>query len=205
MQIRMTSLKNSKRVLVIFLIIIIVYVLFLLIANPGGNQKKQPASLTPIPVPSDFTRDYSRFNKIKPGKSNLNDVKTINGAPFSTSVFGNTTTLRYATPSRGAQNTVVLENGVVKYAIENVFGDYRGTYRDYVQAHGQPDLHLFNSSGDLFEWFVFLRLGVGIENSAGGITKIIYFIPQSKENFIEDIANELGASENLPTRYPEVY
>lgn len=201
----MNSLRNSKKVLVIFLIIIIVCALFLFITNPRGNQKKQPASLTPIPVSSDFTKDYSHINKIKPGKSSLEDVEAINGAPLSTSTFGKRLVLYYQTPSKAARNTVVVENGVVKYAIENVFGDYRGTYRNYLQAFGQPDLHLYNSNGEPFEWFIFLKIGVGIENSAGGITRMLYFIPQSESSFMKSVASDIGLLNTLPTLQPGVY
>ena len=198
-------MSNLKKGLLIFLVLIFVIALFLFMSGSKSNQKKQPANTGPIPVPSDFNVDYSHLNKLIPGKSTLEEVEGINGLPSSASTFGNNTILYYLTPSSQYKNTVAIENGKVKYAIENVFGEYRGTYDSYVKAYGQPDLHLYNSDGSYFDWFVFLKFGIGVENSAGGITRILYFVPQSKDDFMNGLAKDVGLSLDLPTQSPNAY
>lgn len=198
-------MSKFKKGLVILLILIFVFALFLLISGLKNSPRKQPANTGPIPVPSDFNVDYSHLNKLIPGKSTREDVEKINGLPSSASTFGNNTILYYPTPSSQYKNTVAIENGKVKYAIENVFGEYRRTYESYVKAYGQPDLHLYNSNGDYFEWFIFLRFGVGVENSAGGITRILYFVPQSKDDFMNGLAKDVGLSLDPPTQSPNAY
>lgn len=172
-------------------------------ATPIASLTPTP---TPIPVPSDFNRDYSNLNKLIPGKSTIVDVEKINGFPSSTRTSGTQTTMYYPTPSKEHSNVVVLENGTVKYALDNVFGNYRGNYGDYSKTYGQPDMHLYNSEpGNYFDWYVFLKYGFGIENSIGGITRIVYFAPQSKESFMDTIAVDIGLLATPSTPPPGVY
>jgi hypothetical protein len=194
-------------VLVLFLIFIpvVIYLQF-------GTKKPTPRSQTPTinvhptPIPSGFTKSYNNFNQLSPGKSNLSDIEKINGPAVSSSKKGNETYLYYQTPSTNYKNIVALKNNVLYYSLDNVFGDYRGTYSDYIASYGQPDLHLYNSDPNkLFDWYIFLKVGIGVENSDGGITRILYFTPKSKSDFMNGVAKEIELSINQPTPPPGFY
>ena len=164
----------------------------------------------PLPVTQDFNKNYNNFNFIEPGKGKYDDVVKLNGKPQATNQEGAKLTLYYKTPNSTFDNIVVLENGVVKYAIEYVFSSYRGFYDEYLEKYGGPDISLYlDDQEDLNPtWFVFLKHGLAVESSNNEITRIAYFIPQTKEKFMEEIGVFLGLSETPPEIHedlPELY
>jgi len=184
----------------ILLLIFIPIVLYLQFAakNPTPSTQIPTINLHPTPIPSDFTQSYNSFNQLSPGKSDLKTIEQINGPAISSTKSGNKTYLYYQTPSADYQNTVALKNGVLSYSLENVFGDYRGVYSDYTAAYGQPDLTLYNKNSTDFQWFIFLKQGLGLEVGGNDIAQILYFIPQSKNSFISNLAPELNLVESEP-------
>jgi hypothetical protein len=86
--------------------------------------------------------------------------------------------------------------------LENVFGSYRGFYSDYTTAYGQPSLTLYNKDSADSEWFIFLKQGLGLEVGGNDITQIVYFIPQPKDSFMENIASDLNLISTLPAEGP---
>jgi hypothetical protein len=208
---------NSLLILKRNFFVVLIFILFLIfipvvIYLQFGTKNPTPQTQTPTinihltPVPSDFNQSYANFNQLVPGKSDLNAVEKINGPAVSSSNNGNELNLYYDTPSNDYKNTVVLKSGLLYYSLENVFGNYRGAYTDYVTNYGQPDIHLYNSDPNkLFDWYIFLKVGIGVENSDGGITRILYFTPESKEDFANGIAKEVGLTTNQPTPPPGFY
>jgi hypothetical protein len=192
-------------VLIIIFIPVALYLSFG-IKNAAPQNQVQIQTPTPVvvfsptPIPSDFNLDYSNINKLTPGKSTFQDVKAINGLPASTSFSNNNTTFYYQTPSGDYKNIVFFESGIVKYAIEHVFGNYRGDYETYIQKYGQPTLQLYNKTGTDFAWFIFLKQGVGLEVGGNNIMQILYFAPQSKEDFMQNIAAKLNLTNVSPER-----
>jgi len=197
--------------------IVLVFVLFLIfipvvIYLSFGSRNMTPQSQTPTqsptpavnshptPLPSDFTQSYNNFNQLAPGKNTLGDIEKINGPAISSVKNGNKTYLYYQTPSADYKNIVVLKNGVLYYSLENVFGDYRGLYSDYTKAYGQPSLTLYNKNSTDSEWFIFLKQGLGLEVGGNDITQILYFIPQSKDDFMQNLAPDLNLVDTLPQR-----
>jgi hypothetical protein len=152
----------------------------------------------PTPIPSDFTKSYNSLNQLIPGKSTLRDIEKVNGPAISSSQSGNKLFLYYQTQSVDYQNTAVLKNGALYYSLENVFGDYRGSYSDYTTAYGEPSLYLYNRDDTSSEWFIFLKQGIGVEVSSGEILRILFFTPQQKDVFIKNIAMELGLVVSSP-------
>lgn len=192
----MTILGKNK---IIFIVIIIVLLLFYFVFLYSVFLK--PADETyvfkqkPVPTPSSIEAQYSNFNLLVPGKSTIEDVDRIAGAPVSIKKDGQNIFLYFNTPVAGAKNIILLKNGVVFYALENVFGNYRGSYDSYVKAFGKADLTL---NEDLYSWSVFLKRGVMIESGSNVITKIIYFVPQDQDSFFSFVAKDFGLSkENL--------
>ena len=171
--------------------------------NQNQNQIPTPIiNSRPTPFPSNFIQSYNNFNQLVPGKSSLEDIEKINGPAISSTKDGNKTYLRYQTPSADYQNTIVLKNGVLYYSLENVFSNYRGSYSDYTTAYGQPGLTLYNKTSTDSEWFIFLKQGLGLEVGGNDITQIVYFVPQSKADFMANIALELNLTDVLPTEGP---
>ncbi len=184
--------------------VIVVFVLVVLISikeNASSPSPEEDLSLTATPSPALFAsleEDYSRLNKVIPGKSTLNDVIKINGKPYSVSTFGDKTYLYYKTPLESFTNTVLVENDAVVYSNENVFGSYRGNVSDYSSKYGLPDITLFEK-GDSYSWYVYLNEGIAIENDGKDVGTILYFIPQDKDSFMQTIARELNlVSDSLP-------
>lgn len=196
-------MKLNKKILFFSVLIIgiILLVVFLLLQKKPSPQTTQK----PLPVSSDFSKSYSKFNYLKPGKSTYEDVVKLNGYPLSASTFGEKTYLYYPTPSKNDRNVILLSNKIVVYALENVYGDYRGKYLDYVGTYVTPSLTLYTSdSVNGLNWYVFLDKGIAIESNQIDITKILYFIAQDKNSFITSVATDLGLSETAPINQGEV-
>ena len=134
---------RKKISVAIFIFLLFLFTVFAFFYFIGQGKDKKNVAPTPFPVPTDINIDYSKLYLLKPGKSTLSEVKNINGEPFSSSTFGDETTLYYKTPSEMYKNSVVLKNGIVYYVIENIFGNYRGFYDNYVSNYGQPDMVLY--------------------------------------------------------------
>lgn len=182
-----------KKVFIILGLIILVFITAVIFLQKPNQQISTTQNKTTI-APRDFTKDYSSLNKLFPGKSTKDNVLKVNGTPLSTTVNGDETTLYYPTPSKEFQNIVVLKNNVEFYSIENIFDSYRGTYIDFQNAYGAPDLTLYNTDKGPYLWQIFLSQGLGVETNNKDIMKILYFVPQKEDEFLSTIAKKLGFS-----------
>ncbi|MBP9716873.1 MAG: hypothetical protein KBD51_02915 [Candidatus Levybacteria bacterium] len=186
----MNNLTNKKWWILFILILVIIFVAILaifLINSRNANNNSSPTLKV-----NNLEKDYSRLDEITPGKTTLEDVKEINGEPKTVTNEGRKTYLSYKTPSEAFENIVVVENNRVIYVKENVFGSYRGTVGDFQSKNGDPDLLLF---GETYGWSVYLNKGVAIEHDSKDIGTILYFVPQSKESFMNSLAKELKLTE----------
>lgn len=184
----MEKLIGNKKLFVVFATLLILGYLFFVYFIFSNQNKQEVNDSTPL------TKDYSGLNKISPGKSTPEDVKKINGKPTRTSQQKDDTYYYYSTPFKGLENEVLFKNGVVVYALEHVFSNYRGAYDEYASANGQPDFTLYNINGG-YPWSVFLSKGLMISSSNNFITAIVYFVPQNKDDFFKNIGRYLDFSE----------
>lgn len=191
-----------KKILMIVTIIFIVIIIA--VALSTKKSEKTLIFPTPIPLPSGYDQNYSNMNYLKPGESTIEDTIKINGIPKARSSFGENTELIYETPNSSYTNTAVFKNNVLQYAVEHVFSSYRGFLSDYLKTYGTP-LLLYSKNEEGFDWYVFLEHGVGIESSNDEITKILYFVPQDKNSFLETVGSEVGISEEPLDPIEEVF
>ena len=149
------------------------------------------------PIAGDFKTDYSNFNKLKPGKDTIKDIISLNGNPQSEKKSGEKTYLYYSTPSDRLKNVAVLQSGRLLYATEEVFEKYRGAPDEYVKKFGKPDLIMYGLADSGTEWWIYPSVGVAIDVASfeKTIVRILYFVPQKKENFIRIFSEELGLNE----------
>lgn len=189
---------KDKPIIPFVIACVLVFIVFASAISIYFFPNKTGPAPKPIPLPSSFEKNYNNFNYLIPGKSTYEDVVKLNGAPYSSKEEGGKTILLYRTPNSTYDNTVVLENNVVEYAIEYVYSSYRGLYSDYLKKLGNPDLSLYLDNPDQPSWFVFLSKGVAIESSNDEITRIVYFIPQSKEQFMNGVGKLLNLKDTPP-------
>ncbi len=180
-------MKNLRFLIVLFIVFVTVLSAYFFLK---GTQNKTVVVPTPRPIIQNLEKDYSFLNKAVPGRSTSEDVVGINGSPNSTSKTEGKTIFFYQTPSNNYKNMVVFKNNTEIFAVENVFGNYRGDYKSFQTAYGDPDLVLYSNGP--FVWSIFLRQGVGIEGNNKDISKILYFVPQRKEEFLSSVAKDLG-------------
>lgn len=185
-----------------FLLLLIPVFIFISFFFPLNrkDQKKPPV----IPVPSDFKKDYSKINLLEPGKSTHEDVLRLLGTPVSQGEYKNKTVLYYPTPNLSFKNTVVVEKNIVSFAVEHAYRGLRGNYSTYTTKYGHPELNLYPEIEGGYDWFIFLKNGVGIESSNNEVTRIVYFIPQDKTSFINNIAGFLSLSQTPPEPQGEI-
>jgi hypothetical protein len=191
----MTDFNKSKILYILFVVVLVflfLAYLFFVFVNPKTGSyvfKHQP-----IPTPTNIEAQYSNLNQLIPGKSTLEDIDNVAGIPVTLQKTENKVVLYYNTPVKEVKNKVLVKNGVVYFILENVFGNYRGTYDEYVNSFGQPDFILYENTGLFYPWYVFLQRGVMVQSANNIITKIVYFIPQSENDFFNNIAPELNLS-----------
>ncbi len=185
--------------IVVFLMIVIISIKEVVLSpsDPGVSPSPTVTTKPSSATPANLEEDYSRLNRVVPGKSTLNDLLRINGKPQSVSTKNDKTYLYYKTPLEGFQNLVSLKDNKVDYVIENVFGSYRGDVASFKTKYGDPDLILYDNN-TLYPWFIYLKGGVAIENDKRDIGRIMYFVPKDKNNFMTTIAKELKMLENPP-------
>ena len=143
-------------------------------------------------VVNNIFNNKSDFEKLKPGESSKSDVIRLKGEPVSIEEDGDVTNLLYNTKSEDYKNTVTIEGDKVKYSIENVFDSSRGRLGDYKKRYGEPNLKMYDPYDEVISYYIFLDGGVGISTfNDEDIVRIIYFSPQSREEFLKNIAAPL--------------
>ena len=195
--------KGKLALFLVFSFLLFLIPVFIFVSFFSTNKKPSTKPLV-IPVPSDFKKDYSRIIYLVPGKSTYDNVLKILGSPISEVIDKNKTILNYPTPNPDFKNTVVIENGTVSFAVEYVYSAYRGAHTEYTTKYGQPELSLYSGEGEGYDWFIFLKKGIGIESSNNEITRIVYFIPQERGSFINNVANFLGLLQTRPEPEGEI-
>lgn len=183
--------RFSKNGLMLIVVSMALFLIFIVLAYLALNNVGKPQS--PASENNKFSQNYSNINKLTPGKSTYSEVLKKNGKPVSEKVDAYTTTLAFETPNSTFENIAVLKNNILEYAVEYVYSSYRGAYSDYTNKYGAPELHLYSDMG--YDWYIFLNEGVGVEASNNEITRIVYFTPQEKSEFINNIATPLNMSE----------
>jgi len=184
-------MKTNKLILISFIVILIL--LGLLYVIVGGKLKTpSPGEATPSPLPTNAGAEYSNLYKLIPGKSTFADVEKINGKALRVETSGNQSYLYYNAPF-GKENVVLVQDNIVVYSSEYVFGEYRGSYNSFVKAFGEPDLTLYERG---FLWKVFLSRGLAVQGSSDEIARIIYFVPDDRELFYSTVFVDFGFSES---------
>jgi hypothetical protein len=196
--------RNNLMVLVliggfILAVFIILVAIFIRESNVFESTKAIPLSPTPAASkpteqPVDLSVDYSSIDELVPGQSTFDQILDKNGKPDSIERNGNQTLLFYDTPIPGRFNTISLVNDRMVYSIENVYGDYRGSLPELQQKYGESDLKLYMQNNS-YPWDVYLSSGIAIENDGKDVGAILYFVPQSEQEFTNTIGKELGLSE----------
>lgn len=203
-------MNTNKKIILAIVIIFIVFIVLIastLFLQPGNSN--YTFTRPQAPTPTNIEQPYSFLNQLSPGRSTIADVDNIAGKPTSIKKVGDKTYLYYNTPVSGLKNSVLLINNVVYYIYEHVFGNYRGTYNDFLKNYGVPDFVLYNQSG---AWHVFLSKGVVVQANNNLILELVYFLPQGEEAFYKNVAADLGLTkknlqnssggEVLPTPQP---
>lgn len=182
---------------VVFLIVVFAVKSFF----SGQLLKTSPDKTGGTLGPQKLNKDYgSRLYQTVPGKSTTSDVIKINGKPSSFKTDGKKTYFYYKTPHSDFQNIVLFKNNIEVYALENIFGNYRGTFDNFLKAYGAAKA--FYKKGGPFVYKIFLSYGLGVETDEKDILKIIFFVPMTESEFLQSVAKELGLSKEKPT--PEV-
>ena len=111
--------------------------------------------------------------------------------------------LYYKTPSLDYENVILVEDGVVIYAREEVFRGKRGDFDDYINKYGQSGLTLYDHSSDnpYLKWSVFLKSGVAVFHLDQKVRSVLYFVPQDEETFLNKVAKDLGLTKTPPKAY----
>ena len=192
----------KKLFIVLTAAVVFLIVVFAVKSFFSGQPQKTPSDKTGRALgPQELNKDYcSRLYQTAPGKSVFSDVIKINGKPSFLKTDGEKTYFYYKTPLSDFQNIVLFKNNVEVYALENIFGNYRGTFDNFLKAYGTPKT--FYKKGGLFVYKIFLSYGLGVETDEKDILKIIYFVPMTESEFLQSVAKELGLSKEKPT--PEV-
>ena len=198
----MNNLNKKKIIFLIFSVfLIMVYLVFTVLLFRNTQTSDIPTRSKPLP--KTLEEEYSNLNKLIPGKNTVNDVIKTNGYPQDTLSENGKTYLYYNTPFEELNNVVLIENNVVTYAHEWIFGNQRGTYDKNSSPLGPPGLILYSEDAFDLPWFAFPEKGTMIRVSDVVITEAVYFVPQDKESFLKSVVvSDLEISEKIPEGEP---
>lgn len=184
-------MKNWRLFLVLILIIFLGLAAVIVIFS---SNKKTPVASQPVAAfPNDTKGDYNNFHNLIPGKSTLADLKRAAGEPTNSKVVEGNQHLYYRAPFDN-KNPILVKDGVLIYSSEYVFGNYRGTYSDFINAYGLPDKIFYDQGG--LSWRVFYKQGLAVQESANEIARIIYFVPNNIQLFYNTVLKDFNMSEN---------
>lgn len=153
---------------------------------------------------SQIFRSSYDFQKLTPGVSTTKDIEKTAGAPESTENINGKTKLNYSTKSLDYKDIAVTENDKLIFSVENIFDDSLGTLTTYKNRFGDPDFVLFDHEDEVLRWNIFLKGGVGIAAfDEEGIARILYFKPQTSDEFMKNIAPQVGLLKDQPSHFDE--
>lgn len=178
-----------NKIILILVSLVILAILMLVFLS----QNKQPV----IPIhtnnfSNDTTKDYNNFHYLIPGKSTISDIEKLNGAPLRITKSGNEEHLYYQAPFSNV-NPVLAKNNVLVYASEYVFGNYRGSFSDFINAYGNADKVFYDGYG--FAWLVYYKHGIAIQYSSNDIARVIYFVPNNISLFNNTVVKDFNLSD----------
>jgi hypothetical protein len=187
--------------LIVFIIIIVVW--FLLAAGKSKNI----APNQNVPTPTLVQLKDSKYVKFTPGKTTYEEVIKALGTPSLVQKKNNKTYIFYSTKYSSLPNQFTFSsNGILLYDIENFFGDYKRSPGYYIDKYGNPEAKWFQKDEDGVEWLIFPKNGVALsvfvfENY---IVKIVYFKPQTLQEFENTFLEELNLTKEKETEVIEV-
>jgi len=168
---------------IIFVTIFIFLVGFFLI-----QQKEKP-------IPE--KRENISYSIFFPGKTTREEIIAKAGIPSSTQSVEGKELLYYDTQNPNYKDLVVIRDGILLYAQENIFSDEEISLKSILSSYG--DYKTYSSEGTPFVYHVFLEKGIAVEAGEVSISKILYFVPQTEKEFLNSIGKDLGiAKEATP-------
>src|SRR3989344_182275 len=194
----MLSFRKKLLIFIGFVFLASIALVFLLFG--GKKEEVKTPEVKKIDKNRPF-EDYNNMTLLKPGVHTEEDVRKILGNPKNTTKAGDKKYLLYDTPFEDFRNFAVIRNGKLEYALENVFGNYRGTIGDYRRGYGQESI-VYYETEDVGEWHVFLKHGFAIK-TLGVIREVFYFIPQDENLFFNNFSEELEIQKEAPQRQIE--
>lgn len=175
-----------------YLIIFIFIVTILLLASLFLSKEKEG--------PTPAVPRGANFSNLPPGKTTPSEVIRINGQPSSVDMKNGKTYFYYNTQFADLKDLIVFKNDIELYAVENIFEDTELSLEAVLKSFGNYETYY--SETDPFFWYVFFEKGVAVQTGGKSILKVIYFIPQSENEFLNSVARDVGLSKETPT--PEV-
>lgn len=183
--------------IVLFLLIVFISIFLVVLFSPQKENVYEPPKTN---------LKSSIYEKFIPGKTTEQEVVKELGRPVSIEERGGKKYYTYPTESVNFNNSVVFKENRVYYSIESFFGDFEKSPGDYVKSFGKPELTLYDVNNDTIVWSVFPKDGVAIAVSPfeNLIVKILYFSRQSKAEFVQNFAQEVGLLEKREEHEEEV-
>lgn len=193
-------LKIILIIVFFFLAILLVFAIIYLAGKPSVPPEQA------FPAPTVVQLKDSAYNKFVPGKSTYSEVIKALGTPYSTKKIGNKTYILYSTGYPSAPNQFVFVNDVLLYDIENFFEDYKKPVSYYTGRYGNPEATLYDKNDESLEWLIFPKQGIALAVFVfeSSIVKILYFEPQTLQQFETIFLNELNLTKEKEIEVIEV-
>lgn len=185
---------NVSRLKIVLLIIFFVLILILIFGLIFLKSKPSVPPQNAFPTPTTVQLKESVYIKFVPGKSTYSEVIKTLGTPYSVKQIGTKKYVVYSTAYSSAPNQFVFVNDVLLYDIENFFGDYKRTVSYYTSKYGNPEETLYDKNDEGLQWIIFPKQGLALAvfTFESSIVKVVYFEPQTIQQFEANFLDELG-------------
>lgn len=134
-----------------------------------------------------------RFKQIEPGRSTKQDVLESEGTPNISETDQDLGRLLYKSGEAYYFDNIWEKDGKVVLTQENVFSDFDLT--GYLRKYGTPEATFFDGNMEEARWYVYLTKGVALEANSARVFTLARFAPQTKEEFLKNIAPIIKARE----------
>lgn len=133
-------------------------------------------------------------NKIFPGKTTKDQVKSKLGDPLRVETDGNFEEYVYPTENKFREDEIAFSGETVSVVKEQVLGQEKGTLYSYQNELGPEEAIFYSDHSQFAPGYFWGAKGIMVFGSKydGAITEIWYFNPTSKEDFL---SNNTGFSE----------
>jgi len=138
------------------------------------------------------TTEFNTWNRIEPGRSDVETIIAAMGAPLQISQVGDAQKYEYSSVFARHPNVVVVENNRAQVIERFISASESGTFVELKNTLGKPTALRYSEEwGTTYQMETYPTQGIAIIGNETAVFSIWYFKPMSQEEFDTTIGSKL--------------